>query len=268
MDPENKMMLIRHFLSEGCYEEAFTHAGEPGMCLHRGRLGRNVLGEAIAREAPLWVIERFLMMCPAAAENVDAEGFTPLHQAVNSSRVDQPELVRMLLPAFPGAATRKNRDGLLPIFTSVIKYPDLGTFHLLCDAYPDCLVKTDDCGRNLLHHAVLVSLSISKAIMQLRPDAIKDADGADWLPIHIFCHSGKINNAREIFWLLYNAYPGAVHVPLDEAEDGSIVHLAVQNWLLPEDISDFLIKECPEAAAKLAGRGRDGRPFVPNQFSF
>ena len=261
MAVEYKMMLVRHFLSEGRYEDALALAAEPGLCLLRGRLYRNVLGEAIARDVPLWVIERLLIMCPEAAQNVDAEGSTPLHQAVNSSRMDQPDLVKILLPAFPGAAAIRNRDGFLPIFTSVIKYPELETFRLLRDAYPDSLVKEDDCGRTLLHHAVLVSFSISKAILELRPDAIKDADGAGWMPIHMFCNSGKINMAREIFWLLYNAYPEAVHEPLDETEDGTIVHLAVQNWLLPDEIADFLIKEMPEAAAKLAGRGRDGMPF-------
>ena len=266
MDPEYKMMLVRHFLSEGRYEDAFALAAEPGICLLRRRLHRNVLGEAISRDVPLWVIARILEMCPEAAKNVDAEGLTPLHQALNSSRMDQPELVKILLLAFPGAAAIPNRDGFLPIFTLVMKYPDMETFRLLYDAYPDSLAKEDHCGRTLLYHAVLVSFGISKAILELRPDAIKDVDGAGWLPIHMFCNIGKINMAREIFWLLYNAYPEAVHVPLDEVEDGSIVHLAVQNWLLPEDISDFLIKELPEMAAKLAGQGRDGLPFVPNQF--
>ena len=261
MDPEYKMMLVRHFLSEGLYEDAIALAAEPGICLHRGRLYRNVLGEAIARDMPLWVIERILAICPEAAKNVDVDGFTPLHQALNSSRMDQPELVKMLLPAFPGAATIPNRDGFLPIFTSVIRYPDMETFRLLYDADPASLAKEDHCGRTLLYHAVLASFGISKAILELRPDAIKDVDGAGWLPIHMFCNSGKINMAREIFWLLYNAYPEAVHAPLDEVEDGSIVHLAVQNWLLPEDIPNFLIKELPEMAAKLAGQGRDGLPF-------
>ena len=259
------MMLVRHFLAEGRYEDAFVQA--EGMCLKQGRLHRNVLGEAVARDVPLWVIERLLNMCPEAAQNVDVDGFTPLHQAINSGRPDQTELVKMLLPAFPGAAAIKNRDGLLPIFTSVIKYPDLETFHLLCDAYPDSLAKEDDCGRTLLHHAVLVSFNISKAILELRPDAIKDTDGAGWMPIHMFCNSGKINMAREIFRLLYNAHPEAIHAPLDEKEDGSIVHLAIQNWILPGDITAFLIKKLPEAAAKRAGRGKDGLPFVPNGFT-
>jgi len=261
MDLEYKMMLVRHFLSEGRYEEAIALAAEPGMCLHRGRLYRNVLGEAIIRDAPVWVIARILEICPEAAKNVDAEGFTPLHQAITSSRMDQSEIVKILLPAFPGAAAIPNRDHLLPIFTSVMKYPDMETFRLLYDAYPAGIVETDDYGQSLLHHAILTSFNISKAILELRPDAIKDADGAGWLPIHMFCHRGKINMVREIFWLLYNAYPEAVHVPLDEVEDGTIVHLAVQNWLLPDDITDFLIKELPEAAAKLAGKGRDGQPF-------
>ena len=261
MDPEYKMMLVRHFLSEGRYEDTIALAAEPGMCLHRGRLYRNVLGEAIIRDAPLWVIERILAICPEAAKNVDADGFTPLHQAITSGRPDQPELVKMLLPAFPGAATIPNRDGFLPIFTSVIRYPDMETFRLLYDADPASLAKEDHCGRTLLYHAVLTSFGISKAILELRPDAIKDVDGAGWLPIHMFCNSGKINMAREIFWLLYNAYPEAVHAPLDEVEDGTIVHLAVQNWLLPEDIQNFLIKELPEMAGKLAGQGRDGLPF-------
>jgi hypothetical protein len=250
MDPDHKMGLIRHFLSEGRYEDMFTLAAEPGMCLRQGRLGRNVLGEAIARNAPLWVIERILTMCPKAAENVDVEGFTPLHQAISSDY--QPELVKMLLPAFPGAAAIRNRDGLLPILTSVIKYPDLETFHLLCDAYPAGLVATDDCGRGLLHHAVLRSYVISKAILDRRPDAIKDQDGAGWMPIHMFC-DGNVNpngRAREIFWMLYNAYPMAIHAPLDE-EDGSIVHLAVQNCQFPEEITDFLMREVPEQAAKV-----------------
>lgn len=255
------MMLIRHFLSEERYEDAFALAAAPGMCLQQGRLKRNVLGEAIAKDAPLWVIERILTMCPEAAANVDAEGFTPLHQAIKSGRPDQTELVKMLLPAFPGAAAIKNNEDILPIFTSVITYPDLETFHLLCDAHPGGLSETDDCGRSLLHHAIRTSFGISKAILELRPDAIKDVDRAGWLPIHTFCKSGKINMAREIFWLLYNAYPEAVHEPLDEAEDGTIVHMAVQNWLLPDELTDFLIKTLPEAAAKLAGRGRDGLPF-------
>jgi len=261
MDPEYKMMLIRHFLSEGRYEDALVQAAEPGMALRKGRLGRNALGEAIARNVPLWVIEQLLMMCPEAAQNVDVDGFTPLHQAIKSGRPDQTELVKMLLPAFSGAAAIKNRDGLLPIFTSVIEYPNLETFHLLCDAYPAGLAATDDCGRGLLHHAVLVSYVISKAILKQRPDAIKDKDGAGWMPIHMFCNSGNTNSAHEIFFMLYNAYPEAIHSPLDEAEDGSIVHLAVQNGLLHENITTFLIKELPEAAAKLAGCGRDGLPF-------
>jgi hypothetical protein len=261
MTEEYKIGLIRHFLSEGRYEDACVLAAAPGMCLYRGRLHRNVLGEAIIRDAPLWVIERILAICPEAAKNVDAEGFTPLHQAITSGRPDQTELVKILLPAFPDAAAIPNRGHLLPIFTSVMKYPDMETFRLLYDAYPDSLAKEDDCGRTLLYHAVLVSFGISKAILELRPDAIKDVDGAGWLPIHMFCNSGTINMAREIFWLLYNAYPEAVYAPLDEVEDGTIVHLAVQNWLLPDDIADFLIKELPEAAAKLAGQGRDGLPF-------
>jgi hypothetical protein len=90
------------------------------------------------------------------------------------------------------------------------------------------------------------------------------------MPIHIFCDSVGLlaEKSREIFWLLYTAYPEAIHAPLDEAEDGSIVHLAVQNWLLPGDITDFLMKELPVAAATAAGRGKDGLPFVPNQFAF
>ena len=252
MDQDHKMGLIRHFLSEGRYEDAFVLAAEPGMCLRQGRLHRNVLGEAIARPVPLWVIERILTMCPKAAENVDAEGFTPLHQAVNSGRPDQPELVKMLLPAFPGAAAIQNRAGLLPILTSVIKYPDLDTFHLLCDAYPTGLLATDDCGRNLLHYAVLQSYEISSAILDRRPDAISEKDGAGWMPIHMFCDGNVNANGRafEIFWLLYNVYPEAVHAPLDE-EDGSIVHLAVKNWRLPEEITDFLMRVFPEAVAKL-----------------
>jgi len=262
------MMLIRHFLSEGLYKEAFAQAAAPGMCLYRGRLHRNALGEAIIRDTPLWVIEHLLMMCPEAAQNVDAEGSTPLHLAISSSRVDQPELVKMLLPVFPGAAAMKNRDGVLPIFTSVIKYPNLETFNLLCDAHPASLIAKDDCGRNLLHHAVLTSFSISKAILERRPDAVKDTDGGGWMPIHMFCDSGKSNMAQEIFWLLYKTYPAALHAPLDEADDGSIAHLAVQNWLLPADITEFIIKQVPEAAGKLAGRGRDGLPFVAADFSF
>jgi len=255
------MMLIRHFLSEGRYEDAFALAAEPGMCLQQGHRRRNTLGEAIARNVPFWVIERILKICPEAAQNVDAEGFTPLHQAINSGREDQTELVKMLLPAFPGAAAIPILGGFLPIFTSVFYYPDLETFHLLYDAYPVGIVEKDELGQSLLHHAVRTSFGISKAILELRPDAIKDVDRAGWLPIHTFCKGGKINMAREIFWLLYNAYPEAVHAPLDEVEDGTIVHMAVQNWLLPDDIADFLIKELPEAAAKLAGRGKDGLPF-------
>lgn len=267
MDPQYKMMLVRHFLAEGRYEDAVVQA--TGICLHRGRLGRNPIGEAVAKDVPLWVIERLLTMCPEAAENVDIDGFTPLHQAINSGRPDQTELVKMLLPAFPGAAAIKNRYGLLPIFTSVSKYPDLETFHLLCDAYPTGLSESDDCGRTLMHHAVLRSLDISKAILDRRPDAASDADGAGWMPIHMFCNSVGLlaEKSREIFRLLYNAHPEAIHAPLDEEEDGSIVHLAIQNWILPGDITAFLIKKLPEAAAKRAGRGKDGLPFVPNGFT-
>jgi len=264
------MMLIRHFLSGGRYEDAFALAAEPGMCLYRDRLHRNTLGEAIARDAPLWVIERILTMCPEAAENVDANGFTPLHQAINSGRPDQTELVKMLLPAFPGAAAIKNRDDLLPIFTSVIKYPDLETFHLLCDAHPAGLSEQGDCGRILLHHVVLRSSVISRAILERYPDAVSETDGAGWMPIHMFCNSVGLlsEKSREIFWMLYNAYPEAIHAPLDEVEDGSIVHLAVQNWQLPGDITAFLMKELPAAAAMMGGMGKDGMPFVPLQFTF
>jgi hypothetical protein len=268
MPSDYNMMLIRHFLSEGRYEDAFALAAEPGMCLKRGRLHRNVLGEAIAKDVPLWVIERILTMCPEAAENVDADHLTPLHQAIKSGREDQTELVKLLLAAFPGAAAIKSRNDHLPIFTSVIMYPDLETFHLLCDAHPACLSDPDDCGRTLLHHAVLRSLDISKAILERYPDAASETDGAGWMPIHMFCNSVGLvaEKSREIFWLLYAAHPDAIHAPLDETEDGSIVHLAVQNWLLPGDITDFLMKELPAAAAMMGGRGKDGMPFVPLQF--
>ena len=88
------------------------------------------------------------------------------------------------------------------------------------------------------------------------------------MPIHMFCNSVGLvaEKSREIFWLLYAAHPDAIHAPLDETEDGSIVHLAVQNWLLPGDITDFLMKELPAAAAMMGGRGKDGMPFVPLQF--
>jgi hypothetical protein len=68
--------------------------------------------------------------------------------------------------------------------------------------------------------------------------------------------------------MLYTAYPAAIYAPLDEEEDGSIVHLAVQNWEIPEEITGFLMRKVPEQAAKLAGSGRDGLPFVPNEFAF
>ena len=233
MDSTQNMMLIRHMLSEGRYDDAIAMAAVPGMCLHRGRIGRNVLGEAIARHVPFWVIERILKMCPEAAENVDAYGLTPLHQAINSGREDQTELVKMLLPAFPGAAAIPNRDGLLPLFTSVSKYPCLETFHLLFDAYPAGLVEKDEFGQNLLHNAVLTSFSISKAIIGLWPGALKEADNAGLLPLHLFCKSGRSANAREIFWLLYHANP--------EEQDGTIIQLAVQNWSLPDEIPNFLI---------------------------
>ena len=242
MDATQNMMIIRHFLSEGRYEDVFSLAAEQGMCLHRGRIGRNILGEAIARDVPLWVIERLLKMCPEAAQNVDAYGLTPLHQAINSGRPDQTDLVKMLLPAFPGAAAIKERDGFLPIFTSVIKYPDLETFHLLIDAYPAGLVEKDESGRNLLHNAALTSFSITKAILEMRPAALKEVDNAGMLPLHLFCKSGRSANAREIFWLLYNAYPQA----MDEERNESIVQLAVQNWSLPDEIPNFLIGTVPQ----------------------
>lgn len=270
MDSNNTMMLIRHFLSEGRYEDAIIQTAKPGMSLYRGLLGRNALGEAVVREAPLWLIEQLLMMCPDAVCNLDVYGNTILHLAIVSERPDQIELVKMLLAAFPDAAATKDRDGLLPIFTSVIRYPNLACFHLLCDAHPSSLVAIDDCGRTLLHHAVLRSFDISAAIMVRRPDAIRKADGAGWYPLHMFCCSTGVadGKAREIFWLIYYAYPEAAHAPLDKEEDGSIVHLAVQNRLLPEDIKIFLMNQCPESAAMLAGRDGDGLTFVPNQFAF
>jgi hypothetical protein len=269
MEPEHTMMLIRHFISEGRYEDAITQTAMPGMSMYRGRLGRNALGEAVVRKAPLWVIEQLLMMCPDAVCNLDVYGNTILHLAIVNEHPDQIELVKMLLTAFPDAAAIKDRDGFLPIFTSVIRHPNLACFHLLCDAHPTSLVAMDDCGRTLLHHAVLRSFDISAAIMVRRQDAIRKADSAGWHPLHIFCNeTGEENGkAREIFWLIYYAYPEAAHAPLDKEEDGSIVHLAVQNRFLPEDIKIFLLKQCPESAAMLAGRDGDGRPFVPNQFA-
>lgn len=99
--------------------EACGATGRHGECiLERDKHGRTPLALAISSNANLQVIEALLKTCPKAASINDHLGYLPLHLC---SQYDsgQEELTRVLLAAFPEAASRETFNGRTPLHSAI-----------------------------------------------------------------------------------------------------------------------------------------------------
>jgi ankyrin repeat protein len=139
----------------------------PAVLLERDCLRQTPLFLALQRDAPPFVIQAFLQVCPEAAQEVQRIGLMPLHLAV--SRGSDPQSVKHLLDACPQAASRQMSDGCVPLHF----VRNVETARLLIQACPMALSIPNNANYLPLHRVAYASYS-SPELVQLLVDAEHD----------------------------------------------------------------------------------------------
>lgn len=115
------------------------------------------LQDSILVSAPKSLFDEFIEASSSIVHKVDVDGNLPLHLACQSGNF---EMVSHLCACFPGGASVRNQDGLLPLHLAIlsvsnskVKNPLVGITEVL-HVFPLALTVADNNGNLPIHHAV------------------------------------------------------------------------------------------------------------------
>jgi hypothetical protein len=96
-----------------------------------------LLGSNFSEGFILPVLKALIESCSEGLKAANVDGCLPLHLCLSQYHV-VPEVVLMVLTAFPGAAGVKNKAGMIPLFLCVMRDDSSAEIcKHLCKAYPD-----------------------------------------------------------------------------------------------------------------------------------
>jgi hypothetical protein len=249
----NDLDRFRIQIQETAFEEAEAMI-TPELCALRDCIGVCALEIAISGCAPFSMIQRIIGFAPELAREMSCFGFTPLHEVFRIGHVERDKIVPLLLSVFPEGISVKGLCSEIPIFTMVRRSPDLAMFRVLHAAAEaigyDDLSARDVTGGTLLHLAVLTSMPITVAIVNIRRETRDAVNLRGLRPFHLFCFSDDAefseNDALIIFHNVYNTWvPLAEKVGYSELYDCEFIQRALNNWSLHMAIKQWLVDEHP-----------------------
>jgi ankyrin repeat protein len=197
------------------------------------------------------VLEKMIQVYPEACAVKDKQKNTPLHSACECRTKDLAKIVRMLLNADTNgvAAKTKDREGNLPIHSAAEKKnPSPDVVMMLIDAYPKGLHLKDRDG-NLPIHSVLENpfsfpTSVVEKMLAVNPDStkVKDKDGNT--PLHSACEC-RTKNLPKIVKLLLDADPQAVASKTKDKDGQLPIHSACNRSKISTLVVAMLVEASP-----------------------
>ena len=197
------------------------------------------------------VLEKMIQVYPEACAVKDKQKNTPLHSACECRTKDLAKIVRMLLNADTNgvAAKTKDREGNLPIHSAAEKKnPSPDVVMMLIDAFPKGLHLKDRDG-NLPIHSVLENpfsfpTSVVEKMLAVNPDStkVKDKDGNT--PLHSACEC-RTKNLPKIVKLLLDADPQAVASKTKDKDGQLPIHSACNRSKISTLVVAMLVEASP-----------------------
>lgn len=212
--------------------------------------GDTALHLAVELECNINVLRLLIQAYPEAATIANDVGMLPLHTACFRKRNDLVQIVEELLAVYPDAVHTENGESLLPAHIAA-QHSNVEVLKLLLDAYPEaaCIVASDGSGTPL-HRAIEGRNEAAVTYLcSTYPACIKIPDAQGYLPLHVATGTDNIR----ILSCVHSFYPQAITC---FSGDGKLpLHFfAVEEY--DENVSEndgaadilrFLIKKYPES---------------------
>ena len=141
--------------------------------------------EALEEKASDADVQALLDAHPEAANQVDCDGWLPIHLAAAFQASDA--VVRALLNAHPEGAKRAGSDGWLPIHLAAAFQATEFVVQALLDAHPEGAKQEGSDGWLPIHLAAAFQASdaVVKALLVANPSGAEGEGSGGWLPIHL-----------------------------------------------------------------------------------
>ena len=170
---------------------------------------------AVQLRPPARLIRALLQADVDSAMRPDFHNRLSIHWSVDSGASD-PEIVNVLLEAWPGSAKRiESQFGFTPL-------------HIHCY---QCNVTRDG------PSSEKDQLSIASMLIKANPEALSTPDKGGWLPIHLYARTGR---SPKMLHLLFRAYPRGISQC--DPKSRQPLHLAMMNGEGGEDTALLFIR--------------------------
>lgn len=206
----------------------------------------------VSARPPLYLVERLLQLAPGAAKVQDRwEKSLPLHIACLHGA--SPEVVRVLLEAYPEAAAVRDKEGRIPLFITCNNKASPDVVKVLVEVYPQAAEVHDKHGNLALHHALANDScpGIVKILLETYPNAMKisnDETSPELLVESIFgtmaLHPQRqttaFRQAVERFGRRLSYKSSPLHTACKRGSKLEVLHLLLKAYPKSAECRDFL----------------------------
>lgn len=198
---------------------------------------------------------------PSAVQLRDSAGFTPLHTALCSNKINSIfEIIQLLLEVWPDGV---DGNGFLPIHTLCINYNEkkdggvlLDIARTLLNTHPDSLRQNNHGGYTPLHLAAARgALALCQLLISYDSELVNLLSGSGLMPFHTACANAAGNDTVRY---LFELYPECIHIR--DYGDYLPIHLVIRFYYGRErsQILRFLLECHPDSASESITAGVDG----------
>ena len=141
--------------------------------------------EALEEKASDADVQALLDAHPEAANQVDCDGWLPIHLAAALQASDF--VVQALLDAHPEGAKQEGSDGWLPIHLAAAFQASDAVVRALLNAHPEGAKRAGSDGWLPIHLAAAFQATefVVQALLDAHPEGAKQEGSDGWLPIHL-----------------------------------------------------------------------------------
>jgi len=212
------------------------------------------------------ILEKMVRLYPEACVKKDKEKNTPLHSACECRTKDLPKIVKLLLDADTKgvAAKTRDREGNLPIHSAAEKKnPSPEVVIMLIDAYPEGLKTKDRDGNLPLHSAVEnrfeFPTKVYTKMLRLFPGAMKIMDKEKNTPLHSACENISSAKLIEVLTLMLSLDEGRSAASIRDKDGNLAIHSASESKKLNGKVQAMVVDMlCDAHPESLKIKDRDG----------
>ena len=212
------------------------------------------------------ILEKMIRLYPEACVKKDKEKNTPLHSACECRTKDLPKIVKLLLDADTKgvAAKTRDREGNLPIHSAAEKKnPSPEVVMMLIDAYPEGLKTKDRDGNLALHSAVEnrfeFPAKVYSKMLAVNPGAMKITDKERNTPLHSACENISSAKIIEVLTLMLSLEEGRSAATIRDKDGNLAIHSASESKKLSGKVQAMVVDMLVDAyPGSLKIKDRDG----------